>query len=94
MKMEIDQDSSGADNKVVILNLTLYKVQQGIYLLDFHKVKGELFPVSVVPVLCLEFCLWCQCCVLDSVCVGIYLWPHFNVLISFPFHSTFHCVRL
>ena len=57
MKMEIDQDSSGADNKVVILNLTLYKVQQGIYLLDFHKVKGELFPVSVVPVLCLGFCL-------------------------------------
>ena len=46
--LRLCENSSGADNKVVILNLTLYKVQQGIYLLDFHKVKGELFPVSDV----------------------------------------------
>ena len=40
----MDLDSNEQDGvKAVIMNLTLYKVQQGIYLLDFHKVKGELF---------------------------------------------------
>ena len=28
--------------KPVVIVLTLYKVQQGIYLLDFHKLQGEL----------------------------------------------------
>jgi hypothetical protein len=42
--MEVDDIGNGNRSLVVIMNLTLYKVQQGIYLLDFHKVKGELFP--------------------------------------------------
>jgi len=29
--------------KPVVIMLTLYKVQQGIYLLDFHNMHGELF---------------------------------------------------
>ncbi len=40
--MDLDSDEQ-VGVKAVIMNLTLYKVQQGIYLLDFHKVKGELF---------------------------------------------------
>ena len=41
--MDVDSDSTDNKTRMVIMNLTLYKVQQGIYLLDFHKVKGELF---------------------------------------------------
>ena len=41
--MEVDGEADGTSVKIVVMNLTLYKVQQGIYLLDFHKVKGELF---------------------------------------------------
>ena len=42
----MDVDSEPTEQKsmrIVIMNLTIYKVQQGIYLLDFHTVKGELF---------------------------------------------------
>lgn len=46
MDVDTDQNTGGSatkETRVVIMNLTLYKVQQGIYLLDFHKAKGELF---------------------------------------------------
>ena len=43
MDVDNDDDDDGKSLKVVVMNLTLYKVQQGIYLLDFHKVTGELF---------------------------------------------------
>jgi 5'-AMP-activated protein kinase catalytic alpha subunit len=41
--MDVDDEEDVKSVKVVIMNLTLYKVQEGIYLLDFHKVTGELF---------------------------------------------------
>ena len=44
--MELDgqeYEVTSTKDRVVTLNLQLYKVQQGIYLLDFQMVEGEVF---------------------------------------------------
>ena len=51
MDVDNDDDDDGKSLKVVVMNLTLYKVQQGIYLLLLEKVLtlclGLIFQLHV-----------------------------------------------
>ena len=41
--MEVDSGSAYESSDIVKIGLTLYKVQQSIYLLDFQRVEGDTF---------------------------------------------------
>lgn len=65
-QMDIIKAHSHLSDHQVKIALSLYKVQQNIYLLDFQRVEvcyvfyimSFLLPVSVFPFLCLGRCIW------------------------------------